>query len=548
MANETQVTIQAASDAWMAAQSDVDVLTVDDYGATTTVPLITLANGMCVPDGQLVQIANTLEPTINGNTYNAWKYPGTGGTSYFNGRSFYLRGTDGNAISAVQNRAAGGTVTWFLSDDDPRKMYGLPYTYIKHTGTHIAAWTTGTQPGRSRKYAVANHGRKKGTPYYKGLIDQEFIYRTNWDWVGPVASGEGHSLPGFGFGDKSDSFKSQGTAVTKCEAVSGEAYEAIIHTSNPHFAEVGDLFTTRDFNSNKLANLVVDITGNTPDGSNNVSTIPDVTSVFQVLSVLDGLRFTAHKLANQNSKTNLGLNCTTTGTATTGTSRGAQVKFTGKATHSDDYLALPSRMPTTTRFQLKVTDINHTFNDMVAINPMPKAAWNGKLHEQLQTLGFSLGMRKEQLKLSGTLVDRGLVSATNPRKQVLMNICRTQWLKIMGLWGGKADGTAASGYDYGTSWDHTSFKGKGFAGPSNPRSYPCLTIYDPTNQSSSNPRLVDVNSDSGYNVYRGIIRDLSFTQVGGKPDIWEWSMNFVVMANERAAMGGLSLESSREEE
>jgi len=36
--------------------------------------------------------------------------------------------------------------------------------------------------------------------------------------------------------------------------------------------------------------------------------------------------------------------------------------------------------------------------------------------------------------------------------------------------------------------------------------------------------------------------------VGGKPDIWEWSMNFVVMANERAAMGGLSLESSREEE
>jgi len=543
MAGETKVILQAASDAWMGVRADITAIHIaNGYGATSQIPLIQLSNGLCIPNGTHIQIADSLEPGLNGNVYRVSNHPGHLNVSFFNGSDFYLRATTGDpeTIASVigfdaSARGAGGEVVWFFDDDDPRKMYGLPYHYVTHKGTHQAAWTTGSQAARSRKFAVDND-------YGPELTGQEFIYRTKWDWIAPAsASSGGGAIPGYGFADRSDSFKTGGTLVSKCEAVSGENYEAIIHTNAPHGAESGDLFTTRDFNVNKLGSLVVDI------GSGNVNTIPDVTSVFQVYSVLDKLRFTAHKTANQNLKTHLALDCTTTGTATFGASRGAKVVFPGKSTHSDEYYSTPSRMPTTTKFQLNVTDISHSFNDMVTVTPMMKTSWDGKLHEQIQTLGYSIGMRKETMKLSGTMRDTGNISATNLRKQVLMNICRTQWLKISGFWGGKPGVNKGNGYLH-SSPDNTNFKGKGNSGPVNPRSYPCLTIYDPTDQSSSNNLLVDLNPDSGYNIYRGIIKSLSFTQVGGKPDIWDWSMDFVIMSNEKPASGTLDYEAPEEGE
>ena len=540
MAGETKVILQAASDAWMGASSTVYAINVSTgKGATTLTPLIQMTNGLCIPSGTTIQVADTLEPTINGNVYQVSNVQGSGGTSYFNGSDFYLRDLDGSGLgSETSARAQGGMIHWFFGDDDPRKMYGLPYHYVAHKGTHQTAWTTGDQDGRGKLYALENSSDE-------GLKKQEFIYRTKWDYIAPAkASMGGGMVKGYGFADTSNSFKKGGTIVTKCEAVSGEDYEAIIHTNQPHWAEVGDLFTTRDFNSSKLASLVVDI------GGGNVSTVPDVTSVFQVYSVLDKLRFTAYKTANQNSKTHLALDCTTTGIATTGTGRGAKVVFEGKATHSDDYFSTPSRMPTTTKFQLNVTDISHTFDDLVAVTPMMKAQWNGTLHEQIQTLGYSMGMRKESMKFTGTLRDTGPISATNLRKQVLMNICRTQWLKISGLWGGKnpeSEVDSSDGYTHSTQ-EGTDFRGGGNSGPTNPRSYPCITIYDPSYQSSSDSKLVDLNPDGGYNIYRGIIRSLSFTQVGGRPDIWDWTMDFVVMSNEKPASGTLAYEAPEESE
>jgi len=538
---ETRIFLQAAGDAWMGARSEVTAISVSNsLGATTTVPMIQTNNGLCIPNGTNIQMANTLETTINGNLYQASNLQDSGTDSYSNGSDFYLRDIDGSELGyATSARAAGGEVQWLFNDDDPRKMYGLPYHYVAHRGTHLEAWTDGVQEGRSKKYAETNSSSS-------ALIrNQEFVYRTKWDYIAPAkASLGGGAVPGYGFADKSNSFKKHGAVVLKCEAVSsGLAYGAIITTETPHFAEVGDLFTTRDFNYQKLGSLSVEISGVGP-----ISTIPDVTSVFQVYSVLDNLRFTTYKLADQNSLTHLKFECAATGTATQGIGKGAKVVVTGKATHADDYFAYPSRMPTTTRFQLNVTDISHSFNDMVSISPMMKTSWNGKLHEQIQTLGYSLGMRKESMKLQGTLRDSGIISATNPRKQVLMNICRTQWLKISGLWGGKdpeSSVTATDGYDHGRG--DADFKGRGYGGPINPRSYPCITIYDPTEQSSSDNKLVDVNPDGGYNIYRGIIRNLSFTQLGGRPDIWDWSMDFVIMSNEKPAAGTLYYEDSEEE-
>jgi len=548
MAGETKVILQAASDAWMGVRSEISGIYTDALnGATTTVPLIEMYNGLCIPVGTTVKISNSLEPTLNGNTYLVSDVRGAGDSSFFCGDGFYLQDLDGSAVSAVTARAGGGEVQWTFSDDDPRKMYGLPYHYIKHRGTHEIAWTTGAQQGRSRKYAVDNE-------YGSDLTKQEFVSRTKWDYIAPALSSKGGGMvPGFAFADKSDSLRQAGSIVTKCEEVDvdpggGESYSAVIHTLTPHFAEAGDLFTTRDFNKDKLDDFKAVVGVDYPHNI-EIETL-DPTWVFQVQTVLDNLRFSVYKTADQNGKTHLLFDCTDTGTAGSGSDRGARVVFEGKSAHSDDYLSTPSRMPTTTKFQLNVTDITHTFDDMVSVTPMMKSSWDGRIHEQVQNVGYSMGMRKETMKISGTLRDSGPISVTNVRKQVLMNICRTQWLKISSLWGGKSRNSGSkskNGYQH-DSPDHTDFRGNGYSGPVNPRSYPCITIYDPKDQSSSDNTKVDKNPDGGYNIYRGIIKNLSFTQEGGKPDIWQWSLDFAVMSNEKPAAGTLEYEVPEETE
>ena len=67
MAGETKVILQAASDAWMGASSTVYAINVSTgKGATTLTPLIQMTNGLCIPSGTTIQVADTLEPTING--------------------------------------------------------------------------------------------------------------------------------------------------------------------------------------------------------------------------------------------------------------------------------------------------------------------------------------------------------------------------------------------------------------------------------------------------------------------------------------------------
>ena len=106
---------------------------------------------------------------------------------------------------------------------------------------------------------------------------------------------------------------------------------------------------------------------------------------------------------------------------------------------------------------------------------------------QVQNIGLSLGMRAEKIKISGTIVDTGPVTATNIRKQVFMNICRMQYLKIAGWWGGKPRNALnhKDGYPHSGNTDKQDYRGWGYGGPTNPRSYPCLTIYEPKHQTAS---------------------------------------------------------------
>jgi hypothetical protein len=177
------------------------------------------------------------------------------------------------------------------------------------------------------------------------------------------------------------------------------------------------------------------------------------------------------------------------------------------------------RPPTTTAFQLRCTSISHDATDQTTVSPMPGVVNAAGIRQdsgtpgQLNNLVMALGMRTEVIKLEGVLVDEGPISASNPRKQVLMNIARLQYFKTgrsgnIGSWGGPA------------------------GGPLNPRSYPCLTIFD-SELNSIYDDSYQITQPSGTNLsYRGLIKSFSFRQEGGRPNQWFWTLEFQVLQNE----------------
>ena len=173
---------------------------------------------------------------------------------------------------------------------------------------------------------------------------------------------------------------------------------------------------------------------------------------------------------------------------------------------------------TTTAWELKADSIAHSFRNLGIPLPLPAP---GTSSDQLRNLIIDLGMRTEQIKLTGVLVDRGTPSASNPRKQTLMDVARTQF-----------DVTI----NPGTARDANAVT-------SNPNAYLLLTLgtgTEPSDDASGFTAptqliLQDDNSsgsDSTLKGYRGMITELSFTQKGGRPDIWVWNMTFYVIMNE----------------
>ena len=232
------------------------------------------------------------------------------------------------------------------------------------------------------------------------------------------------------------------------------------------------------------------------------------------------------------------------------------------------------RRPKTTAFQLHCDTLTHISQDMTAITPLPGVEWGDDVTsgtpEQMSNIAVGLGFRQEKLSLGGVLIDRGLVSASNPRRQVLLNIARTQYLKVRnaappqsekegGFLGFTLKGGSkfTGGMSIGRVEDppprgRQHAWGGLFAGPTNPRSYPCLTIHnqdydaseantyhDPGDGTNWRPPTGDVEADGGYKIYRGMITQISFSMEPGRPDFWRWSMDFSVIANEKRALGAL---------
>ena len=692
------VWLQAASDAEMAVHATVIRIEItSSVGATSTCPLITVNNGWTFPHGTKVTLGNvggtgSVNSVLRGNTFLMSDTPGTGNVSYFgtgkntnhpnvsdaNGGSgsghlsyrtpimddssnfaFYITDLDGTALggNATETLEVAGVASVYFEDDDPRKVYGLPYffvstdaehasetigaTYIRRTGSEktllpqlatlgeisnltiddiypdfayslsskLIPWpiysnfATYTNLIKHQKHPLQAGRNLNLTKNIKGIgkkygAKETLNVRTKWDWIAQHTASaspkttdqsSGVSVPGYAYGDSTINYRREIAnvwRVGKGDGIGSGNYGAEIFTDTPSHLEAGQLFTVTNMNEDVLVGLDVRIK---TDPSASVSVVPSVpnnlyfrvkqmvgafcirteaagSTVDNIVSdpVLGSVWVSQFVVSDSVGTTNEGQVAYDAGADQeanggndnhTDISR-AGIVAKGYATHSNELMNTPGRIPTTTRFQLHVENITHKFSDQVAVTPMVKSAGTkSAIFEQLQVLGLNVGMRTESIDLAGTLRDTGPVGVDNIRKQVLLNIARTQWLKIMGFWGGKhgsqLEGDPSKDEDHGifevnqqesfgylhsqAKSEEFQSKGKGYGGPTNPRSYACLTIFNPKEQSSTDGKKVDVNPDGGYNIYRGVIKNLGFTQEAGRPDIWQWRMTFEVISNEKLA-------------
>ena len=208
------------------------------------------------------------------------------------------------------------------------------------------------------------------------------------------------------------------------------------------------------------------------------------------------------------------------------------------------------RRPTTTPFVLRCDSINQAVEDQSSVTPLMGIDWGDAgvsgQPEQLDNFSFNLGFKKETIKLQGQLIDNGPITANNPRRQTLLTIARTQYLKIRNappIPDSEGEGSLAKIQGAMNKW------GGPFAGPTNPRSYTCLTIFNRNYDSYDAGENTAISGgvgqkgwtepDGAYRIYRGLIKNLSFTMEAGRPDYWTWSMDFEIVANEKKSITGL---------
>tara|TARA_R110002020_G_scaffold39420_1_gene117259 strand:- start:3142 stop:5433 length:2292 start_codon:yes stop_codon:yes gene_type:complete len=462
-----------------------------------------------------------------------------------------------DAVMTENNDSAGIPI----EDDDFRKVYGLPNMYVatdkslyeQSSNSTRVYFVRGdeTDPGlRWDTIATATQARKTVTIADTSNITISSIVATTYLNHG-IDADEG------GWGGLSVPVVVQGAIVT---------------TATNHFVFDGMYVTFASTNST-----------------------PSINGYRQVVRKISSTKFL---IAAPSTITSSGSAGTVTPSrrfirgSTNGEDNVINALATGNVTNSTHYLHVP---PTTTAFQLRCENIEHIADDLASVNPLP--SWdtsdgqkaNSGTPGQLNNLVISLGMRTEMIRMSGVLVDEGPITASNPRKQILMNIARMQHFKTGR--GGKA-----------TNWGGVN------SGPLNPRAYPCLTIFDSNMGNSTiayntanNPTVVTTTTAHGLNTgdvvtisgsnsvtqingnftitkvddnsftvpanvttagslgyvtgpsnsfsqqigfqpsnnnlqYRGLIKSFSFRQEGGRPNQWFWTLEFQIIANEHTTL------------
>jgi len=116
--------------------------------------------------------------------------------------------------------------------------------------------------------------------------------------------------------------------------------------------------------------------------------------------------------------------------------------------------------PLTTKWELRCDTLGRAYTNSAIPLPIPSLMMGDQYYNKM----IDIGMRNEQITMAGTLVDRGVPTASNPRLQTIFDLVRTQH---------QATGTTTGDVSQG---------GEGQT-PNNPRAYTRLTIgggYEPS--------------------------------------------------------------------
>ena len=216
-------------------------------------------------------------------------------------------------------------------------------------------------------------------------------------------------------------------------------------------------------------------------------------------------------------------------------------------------------------FELDVNQLTHTFQSLTAVAPLPGIpnTDNNKQQRkttQLNTFAIDLGMMREIISVQGILVDRkehpSSTSGHHMRRQHLLDMVRAQyaflresdpedtdaWLNINKFpaltIGPIYDRTAGNDDLYTGDQPSDDIRGTEHDGPDLATSGTLSAARGAQIRASdSEGKAVRSSWDftptyKGRNRYRGLIRRANVRNEGGRPDIWTFNFEFVVIKNE----------------
>ena len=216
-------------------------------------------------------------------------------------------------------------------------------------------------------------------------------------------------------------------------------------------------------------------------------------------------------------------------------------------------------------FELDVNQLTHTFQSLTAVAPLPgiPSTDNNKQQRkttQLNTFAIDLGMMREIISVQGILVDRkehpSSTSGHHMRRQHLLDMVRAQyaflresdpedtdaWLNINKFpaltIGPIYDRTAGNDDLYTGDQPSDDIRGTEHDGPDLATSGTLSAAGGAQiRASASEGKAVRSSWDftptyKGRNRYRGLIRRANVRNEGGRPDIWTFNFEFVVIKNE----------------
>jgi hypothetical protein len=209
-------------------------------------------------------------------------------------------------------------------------------------------------------------------------------------------------------------------------------------------------------------------------------------------------------------------------------------------------------------FELDCNMITHTYQSLTSILPLPgipkRFNSDSRSTAQLNALNIDLGMQREIISCQGIVIDRkthhSSSSGHHIRRQHLLDMVRTQygyihdydhnkdttWMNINRFPALTIGPMRRSNYSGQTHLDEgyegeepsDDVRGTEHTGSSFPSQVTHAAGLGQGVQSSWTP----TPSYTGRSRYRGLLTRLNLRNEGGRPDVWQFSFDFIVIKNE----------------